>query len=364
MRGAGRTMAKVATASVSDIQNLADVPILGDLVDPSLGAESGAAGPIKTLQTVTDYISGKQVKATAEEIEAVQVFARKLVDDLGYPKDHIQTRPQYRVRSAPSGGKAKGYPIDIAVFGSVKKLESEIGIIIECKRKNRKDGEEQLKIYMGMAPSAKIGVWFNGKDHVYLLRGPTGNWSILPTLPKFGQSIEDIGVAIRRKDLTVATNLKAVFKDIRNHLAGNMVGITKDEGLAVEIISVLFCKIYDEINSAPDDMPEFRAAHHTEESERKKESDRIKKRIEKLFSAVKAEYPDVFRANEEITLDADSLRYVVGELQNYCLVEATRDAIGDAFEVFIGPATRGEEGQFFTPRDVVRMMIDILVDQI
>jgi hypothetical protein len=28
------------------------------------------------------------------------------------------------------------------------------------------------------------------------------------------------------------------------------------------------------------------------------------------------------------------------------LVEATRDAIGDAFEVFIGPATRGEEGQF------------------
>ena len=88
------------------------------------------------MQTVTDYISGKQVKATAEEIEAVQVFARKLVDDLGYPKDHIQTRPQCRVRSAPSGGKAKGYPIDIAVFGSVKKLESEIGIIIECKRKN------------------------------------------------------------------------------------------------------------------------------------------------------------------------------------------------------------------------------------
>ena len=126
---------------------------------------------------------------------------------------------------------------------------------------------------------------------------------------------------------------------------------------------MLFCKIYDEINSAPDEVPEFRAAHH-EESERKKERDRIKKRIEKLFSAVKAEYPDVFRANEEITLDADSLRYVVGELQNYCLVEATRDAIGDAFEVFIGPATRGEEGQFFTPRNVVRMMIDILVDRI
>ena len=54
------------------------------------------------------------------------------------------------------------------------------------------------------------------------------------------------------------------------------------------------------------------------------------------------------------------MQYVVGELQNYCITEASRDAIGDAFEVFIGPALRGTEGQFFTPRNVVRMMIDIL----
>lgn len=348
-------MAKAATANLSPPpQVAAETPMLDDLIDPSLGGELGApAGPIKTLQTVTDYISGKQVRASAEEIEAVQVFARKLVDDLGYSKDHIQTRPQYRVRTAPSGGKAKGYPIDIAVFGSAKRLESDIQIIVECKRANRKDGEEQLKIYMGMAPSAKIGVWFNGKDHLYLLREPHGAWSTLPTLPKFGQSVEDIGIKMRRRDLTVAVNLRAIFRDIRNHLAGNTVGIAKDEALAVEIISVLFCKIYDEINSGPDDLPEFRAAHN-------EESERVKERVQKLFAAVRTEYPDVFRASDDITLDADSLRYVVGELQNYCVVEATRDAIGDAFEVFIGPATRGEEGQFFTPRNVIKMMIDVL----
>lgn len=163
-------MAKVVAALVpSGVPVSADMPAQDDFVDPSLGIEPGTPGPIKTLQTLTDYISGKQVKATAEEIEAVQVFARKLVDDLGYPKSHIQTRPQYRVRSTPSGGKTKGYPIDIAVFASAKKLEFEISIIVECKRKNRKDGEEQLKIYMRMAPSAKTGVWFNGKDHLYLL---------------------------------------------------------------------------------------------------------------------------------------------------------------------------------------------------
>ena len=41
-------------------------------------------------------------------------------------------------------------------------------------------------------------------------------------------------------------------------------------------------------------------------------------------------------------------------------MEADRDAIGDAFEVFIGPALRGAEGQFFTPRNVVKMMVEIL----
>ena len=55
-----------------------------------------------------------------------------------------------------------------------------------------------------------------------------------------------------------------------------------------------------------------------------------------------------------------SLYYVVGELQNYCVTEADRDAIGEAFEVFIGPALRGAEGQFFTPRNVVKMMVEIL----
>jgi len=43
---------------------------------------------------IRDYISGLPVKATPEETEAVQVFARRLVEDFGYPKTHIITRPQ------------------------------------------------------------------------------------------------------------------------------------------------------------------------------------------------------------------------------------------------------------------------------
>lgn len=45
---------------------------------------------------VFDYISGVEIPATPEEIEATQVFSKLLVEDYGYPKDHIQTRPQFR----------------------------------------------------------------------------------------------------------------------------------------------------------------------------------------------------------------------------------------------------------------------------
>jgi type I restriction enzyme M protein len=40
-----------------------------------------------------DYISGRDELAPPEEIEAVQVFSRQLVEDYGYPKEDIQTRP-------------------------------------------------------------------------------------------------------------------------------------------------------------------------------------------------------------------------------------------------------------------------------
>lgn len=72
------------------------------------------------------------------------------------------------------------------------------------------------------------------------------------------------------------------------------------------------------------------------------------------------EYAEVFAESDQLTLDDESLGYIVSQLQSYAITAAERDAIGDAFEVFIGPALRGEEGQFFTPRNVIHMMVDIL----
>jgi type I restriction enzyme M protein len=209
---------------------------------------------------------------------------------------------------------------------------------------------------MDMSP-ADIGVWFNGDEHVYLQKhhkkSGAREYRELPNIPRFGQRIEDIGL-FKRKDLVAPSNLKAVFRDLRNHLAGITTGITRDEALAQEIINLLFCKILDEQETSPDEAVTFRAGVDEEARD-------IKRRILGLFEKVKsAAYDDVFLKTDTITLDAESVRYVVGELQNYCVMDADRDAIGDAFEVFIGPALRGTEGQFFTPRNVVKMIVDLL----
>lgn len=49
----------------------------------------------------------------------------------------------------------------------------------------------------------------------------------------------------------------------------------------------------------------------------------------------------------------------MAQLQPFCIKDSQRDAIGDAFESFIDYTTKGSQGQFFTPRNVVRLIVNI-----
>ena len=159
---------------------------------------------------IYDFISNEIIKATPEEVDAVQVFSKRLVEDFNYQKEQIQTRPQIRVRRRPSEeDENKGYPVDIAIFNNNKKDYNDLFMIVECKQKRRQDGLKQLKIYMNLSPT-KIGIWFNGKEHLYLLKNIDDDNNIqyleIPTIPKRGQRIEDIG-KYKREDLEPAKNL-------------------------------------------------------------------------------------------------------------------------------------------------------------
>lgn len=158
---------------------------------------------------------------------------------------------------------------------------------------------------------------------------------------------------IYKRDLQPIHNLKAALREIRDYFAGNVTGITRDETIAQMMLRLLFCKIVDEQEKDARELVDF--ANRPNES-----PEELTWRIQKLFSRVKQRNADAFDATETIDLDAANLSHVVSKLQEYALLTAGRDIIADAFEELIGTSFRGGEGQFFTPRNVVLMMIEML----
>ena len=58
-----------------------------------------------------------------------------------------------------------------------------------------------------------------------------------------------------------------------------------------------------------------------------------------------------------------ALAYIAGELGRYSLLSTDTDAKGMAYEAITSTTLKRERGQFFTPRNVIRMMVDMLDPQ-
>ncbi len=143
-------------------------------------------------------------------------------------------------------------------------------------------------------------------------------------------------------------SLPEIFKKIYYYLYSNS-NIPRAERLSGEMVKLLFCKIYDELNN--------KKKFQTENTE---SDDLVGTKIKELFEEVKKSYPNVFDKYEKIHLDNKSIKAVVSFLQNYSLINTQRDVISESFQAFWGPGLRGEKGQFFTPRNVVKMCVKML----
>lgn len=93
-----------------------------------------------------------------------------------------------------------------------------------------------------------------------------------------------------------------------------MVGATRDEVLAQQLINLIFCKLYDERFTHPEDIIKFRVG--IDESPKE-----VKTRILGLFQKVKQNQKDIFKKEDVIMLDKQSIVYVVGEL-HYSLIDS------------------------------------------
>lgn len=82
-----------------------------------------------------------------------------------------------------------------------------------------------------------------------------------------------------------------------------------------------------------------------------------------LLPILKEQYASVFGKDEKFHLDDISLRYGLSAISNLDLHMAKSHLLGDAFQALIGPNLRGDKGQFFTPKSIVRCMVSILAPE-
>ena len=141
-------------------------------------------------------------------------------------------------------------------------------------------------------------------------------------------------------------NPKDAFRNIRNYLSGQFVGATRDDALLDEVLKCLFCKLLIERGKA--DAVDVTADPFV-----------LSRQLRSTFNRVRSEFTEIFPKDIEILLDPSALLYVMGQL-NFSIMDADSDPIGDAFEVFIGSESRGNSGQFFTPRSVTNLLVKAL----
>jgi len=160
---------------------------------------------------------------------------------------------------------------------------------------------------------------------------------------------------LRKKDLKKTPNLKKKFISINQHLYGKLKYTDTDtRARSKEIVNLLLCKLIDEVSKSPDDYVDF--CIKDGESERG-----LLERIQLFFNNnVKIKYSEIIGEHESIGLNEDLVYLIVQELQSVSLLQSSKDILSDAFEIFVSKILKDEGGQFFTPPNVVKFMVNYL----
>jgi type I restriction enzyme M protein len=292
------------------------------------------------MQTIIDYVSGKIVKPTPEEIESKQPYLHHIVDVLGYPKSVIQTYPQHRIRKSPSD-KALSYPLDVVIFENEAKVD--IKCIIETKRKTERlaDHVTQLHSYMNLS-EAKYGVLYNGVEE-YVCRkvvvDGAVNFKEINNLPKF--NINYVG-GLRKKDLRKLTNFSYILEYLHNYIFTNSKNLSRNEDIAEQLMNIVFCKWYDEMYT-PNDVVVNMCIKDDETKED------LYNRIVKFYNKVRSKY---LEDSPDLLLDSSSMFKIINCIENFNFTEADKNPISEVYETILHKSLKGENGQFFTPQSV------------
>jgi type I restriction enzyme M protein len=337
--------------------------------------EEASVGSVASLaeDEIIDFITGNPVKLKGNE-EVRQQVARALYYEYGF---RVQDMERDFPIQVSIDGRRMTRKADIAIFEpEAEHTLANLRRVVICKPepKSGRNGTKirtyaqadkdlaELETLLGTeaTPQVQYGMWTNGVDFFFLHKQaskfsakfePQASW------PLADESVRpDTVASVGRLRRGEAGMLKTAFRRCHNYIHGNE-GMPKDAAFW-QFLYLLFAKMHDERESLRAGRPAqfyvLPAEPFSEEGRRA-----IRRRIIALFAEVKKEYK-LFGPRDELALSDRALAFIVGEIAPYNLTGTDADVKGIAYQELVGTNLRGDRGQYFTPPDAVKLMVDIL----
>ena len=291
----------------------------------------------------------KWLRAKPEEIVR-QLFLVWVLETLKYPLKRIAV--EWPIQMGEDAEKERS---DIVIFSDVACTDPYI--VFELKMPDSEEGLEQLRSYLRWT-GCFFGCWSNGHDPIYQLReedpqtkkGPY-KFRDIPRLPNLGEDLAEILKPLSFADLRPIDDMRALIQRLEHDALAN-AGVNAFD----ELFKLFFAKLHDELRPKrrSSDGVEFRVPAATPEV--------IYKRFDDLFQEAKRRpnWGDVFDPGERIKLKGHALKLCAAALEPYTLTHTDLEVVDAAFEYLINPEQKGQKGQYFTPRPVVKMAVRML----
>ncbi len=341
-----------------------------------IGIEKGIISFNDDMSRITYIYQNKHRNYNNPE-EKVQAEAfLRLIIDYKYPINRIKL-----FVAVPMGSETK--EADIVVFKDDLCLMPYI--LVECKKQEVSEAEFQQAIgqaysyAFAMAGELKY-VWVTSgiKSDYFEVDQNSNTRNQLPDIPQFGvtniatykyvydaQYLPEESGKQRFFDLSVIDQSELTRRFKQAHEALWAGGQLNPSEAFDELDKLIFCKIWDERKprkmGEPYDFQIITVPKEIEKNENKRrliENDNLYNRIMALYEEGRKKDQEVFRDN--IRLTPEKIRTVVSYLESVNLGETDLDSKGRAFETFMGSFFRGNFGQYFTPREIVKFIVDVL----
>lgn len=316
-------------------------------------------------------LTNRIVKATDKEL-TLQSMIEMMTVEYGFDSKDIER--DFKFKYEDNEGKKKSAKVDLAIFesGMAHDKDNLFRVVIVAKdakvsADDKKNGVTASLENILTYTDCKFGCWTNGEDLQFLHYTEDefgqANVESLSDFPAAGQTLEDLieagDKAAPRKPAN--ESLVKTFKRCHDYIYGNE---GKKKTAFWELLNLIFCKLYDEKQRFAITNTSYRRRFWVGVKEQNTPEGQaaVAARIKAIFEDLKLDslYQDVFDGTEAITLSDRGLAYVASEIAKYSFLDATVDVKGTAYETIVSNTLKQSAGQFFTPRNVIKCMVEML----